>query len=194
MGVSIKVSFLLVAMLTLFSLYDKTGIAYCSILSAAMHECGHLVAALFLKLEVRELSFMPFGIGLLLKRDLALVKTGKKLALLFAGSLVNFVTFGALMLVNKASSLFALTSLVTGIFNLLPVSSLDGGRILNELLSLIFTENTAQNISDAVSLFASFALFVLGAVAVAITGYNISLAITAIYLAVLVILRQKKLK
>lgn len=194
MGVSIKVSFLLVAMLTLFSLYDRTGIAYCSILSAAMHECGHLVAALFLRLKVRELCFMPFGIGLRLKQDLSLVKTGKKLALLFAGSLVNFITFGAITLVNKGTTLFALTSLVTGVFNLLPVSSLDGGRILNELLSLSFTENTAQNIADAISLFASFALFVLGAVAVAVTGYNISLAITAIYLAVLVILRQKKLK
>ncbi len=194
MGVSINVSFLLVAMLTLFSLYDKTGIAYCSILSAAMHECGHLVAALLLRLKVRELCFMPFGIRLLLKQDLSLVKTGKKLLLLFAGSGINLLTFAILTLANKGMSLFALTSLVTGIFNLLPVSTLDGGRILNEFLSLRFTENTAQNISDAISLFASFALFVLGAVAIAITGYNVSLIITAIYLAVLVILRQKKLK
>lgn len=194
MGVSINVSFLLVAMLTLFSLYDKTGIAYCSILSAAMHECGHLAAALLLRLKVRELCFMPFGIRLLLKQDLSLVKTGKKLLLLFAGSGINLLTFAILTLANKGMSLFALTSLVTGIFNLLPVSTLDGGRILNELLSLKLAENTAQNISDAVSLFISFALLVLGAVAVAITGYNVSLIITAIYLAVLVILRQKKLK
>ena len=194
MGVSINVSFLLVAMLTLFSLYDKTGIAYSSILSAAMHECGHLAAALFLRLKVGELSFMPFGIRLRLKQDLALVKTGKKLTLLFAGSLVNFIAFGILALVNKSATFFALTSLVTGVFNLLPVSTLDGGRILNELLSLKLAENTAQNIADAISLFVSFALFVLGAVAVAVTGYNVSLVITAIYLAVLVILRQKKLK
>ena len=189
-----KISFLLVAMLTLFSLYDKTGIAYCSVLSAAMHECGHLAAALLLRLKVRELSFMPFGIRLRLKQDLSLVKTGKKIMLLLAGSGVNILTFIALTLINKAITLFALTSLVTGIFNLLPVSSLDGGRILSELLTLKLAENKAQNLCDFISLFFSLVLFVLGALAIAVTGYNVSLVITAIYLAVLVILRQKKLK
>jgi len=194
MGVSIKISFLLIAMLTLFSLYDKTGIAYCSVISAAMHELGHLAAAALLKLKVRELSFMPFGIRMVLKRDLSLVKTGKKILLLSMGSLVNLITFVVLSFIYKQPTLLALTSLVTGVFNLLPVSTLDGGRILTEVLLLKLPENKAHNISDFISLFISFLLFVLGAIAISVTGYNVSLIITAIYLVFLVILRQKKLK
>lgn len=193
LGVNIKVSFILVAMLTLFSLYDKTGIAFCSVWAAALHECGHTSAALLLKLKIRDLTFAPFGIRMRLRGDLCTVPTGKKILLLLAGSLTNFITFFALCLLSKKVTLTACVHFVVGAFNLLPVTTLDGGRVLTELLSLKMDEKTAQMICDILSLLLAAVLLVLGAFVLAFTGYNASLCITAAYLAVFVILRQKRL-
>ncbi len=191
-GVRIEVSFLLIAMLALFSFYDKTGIAFCAITAALLHECGHVAAAALSACQIKELSFQPFGIKMRLKKPLSLLDTKRKLLVLSAGCAVNFVCFFLLLALNRKPTNTALVHLITALFNLLPAGTLDGGRILLELLSLRCPGNRAEQICDIISLLSAAALFVLGSIVLVKTGYNISLMITAAYLFVLVIFRQKK--
>lgn len=191
LGVRIKVSFLLIVLLTLFSLYDKSGFMLLAVSAALIHEFGHIVSAEITGCGVKELSFMPFGIKMILKTPLSLVDTKRKLLVLSAGCAVNFIIFVLFWMFCAKQA--ALIHLATGLFNLLPAGTLDGGRILQELLSLRCEETKAQRIADAVSLVSAAVLFVLGAVMLVYSGYNISLLITSIYLTITVIVRQKKL-
>ncbi|MBE6789139.1 MAG: hypothetical protein E7539_05665 [Ruminococcaceae bacterium] len=190
-GVRIKISFLLIVMLALFSFYDKSGFVLLAISAAIIHELGHVVAAEIFKCGVKKLEFMPFGIKMVLNTPLSIVAPKPKIAVLSAGCVVNFLLFAAFWALSLKNA--AIIHLITGAFNLLPAGTLDGGRILNELLCIKFEAQKAEKISDVVSLFSAFLLFILGTFVLFYSGYNISLLITSIYLASLVIVRQKKL-
>lgn len=190
-GVRVKISFLLIALLALFAYCDDSGVMLLAISSALIHEMGHIVMAELLGLGVKELYFAPFGIRMILKTPLSVAKSAKKIAVLAAGCAVNltlFVLFWGLGHKNAA-----LIHLITAAFNLLPAGTLDGGRILCEALSMRLEADRAQKITDIVSLFSAAALFLLGSFVLVYSGYNFSLLLTSIYLAITVIMRQKKL-
>ena len=187
--VRIKISFLLISMLTFFSLCDKSGLFIIAFLTALIHELGHIITAGILRLSIKSISFLPCGIKMNLNKPLSLVKRSKKLILFASGSTVNVLCFILIFLFSKEINVAALVHLVTAIFNLLPVGTLDGGRILKELL---ITENIekGERICDFISLILAAVLFVFGAITLFKTKYNLSLIITSLYLALTVIIKQ----
>ena len=190
-GVRIKIGFLLIVMLALFSFYDRSGTLLLALLSALLHEMGHVLAAQLCGLGVKELEFMLFGIKMVLKKPLSLVLIKPKLFVLSAGAAVNIILFILFSFLSYKTA--ALINLATAIFNLLPAKTLDGGRILLEILNLKFDPSLSEKISDIVSLLFSALLFIMGAFVLCYSGYNLSLVITSIYLAITVIMRQKRL-
>ncbi len=190
-GARVKISFLLIALLALFAFCDKSGVMLLAISSAFIHELGHIVAAELLGLGVKELYFAPFGIRMILKTPLSIVKRGRKIAVLSAGCAVNLILFALFWAFGQKTA--ALIHLITAAFNLLPAGTLDGGRILFEILSIKIQPDSAEKITDIVSLFSAAALLLLGGFVLFKSGYNFSLLLTSIYLAFTVIIRQKKL-
>ena len=191
LGVRIKIGFLLIVMLTLFSFFDKSGLFLIAFLSALLHEMGHVLAAHFCSCGIKELHFMPFGIKMILKIPLSLVNFKPKLCILFAGCAVNII-LGSILLVFSFKTA-ALINFATAIFNLLPAKTLDGGRILLEILNIKFDPSLSEKVSDFISIIFSILLFILGAFLLFYSGYNVSLIFTSIYLAITVIIRQKRL-
>ncbi len=190
-GARVKISFLLIALLALFAFYDKSGVMLLAISSAFIHELGHIVVSEILGLGVKELYFAPFGIRMILKTPLSIVKRGKKIAVLSAGCFVNLVLFALFWALNHKTA--ALIHLITAVFNILPAGTLDGGRIIYEIISIKADAQTADKITDIVSLFSASVLFLLGSFVLLKSGYNFSLILISIYLAITVIIRQKKL-
>lgn len=190
-GVRVKISFMLIATVTLFSFFDREGLFLMALFSAFLHELGHIFATYFCGVEIKELSFSLIGIKMRLKKSLSLVPFSKKIMLLIAGPLVNVIL--AMIFLAFSLKVYALINLVTAIFNLLPAKTLDGGKILLDILNLKLAPNTAETVSDIVSLVVSALLFILGAIVLCVSGYNISLVATSIYLAITVIIRQKRL-
>lgn len=191
--VSVKISFLLIVMLTLFVFIDENKTAFFGFLAALLHELGHIFAAEFLGCEIRELAFMPFGIRMKLKKGLETLSKKKKIIVLFSGCAVNFLCCFLLFIINNRLTVIATLHLIIAVFNLLPVGTLDGGRILFEIVLIKFPFNRAQIICDFVSFLIAGFLFILGAIMLIKTGYNFSLVVTAIYLIFMLIIRQKKL-
>lgn len=193
-GVRIEVSFLLISMLALFSYFDESGIFLAAFFSCLLHECGHIITTIFLKIPIKELAFKPFGIRMRLKTSIELVGVKDKIIILLGGCAVNFICFFLFWVLCGRISDYALIHLITALFNLLPSGTLDGGRILYQVLLLKFDVRKTEAFCDIVSIIFAALLFVFGFFIFVRTKYNVSLIVTAIYLFIMVIVRQKKLK
>lgn len=99
-----------------------------------LHESGHFVAALLMKLPVFSLEIMPLG-GVLHVGGLYRLSAARMLVLSGAGPLVSLVAAITAICYPESFSLrFALINLLLCAFNLLPGMPMDGGRMLAALL------------------------------------------------------------
>ena len=101
-------------------------------LSALCHELGHLAALAAAGAEVERFRLTAFGAEI--RADTRYLPYGREILCTLAGPAVNLVL--ALVLARAAGD-YALAgaNLLLGLFNLLPIPSLDGGRALYLFLS-----------------------------------------------------------
>ena len=190
-GVTVRIDYLLLTLIALFSFFDNGKIMLLALSTAFIHELGHIFAAEIVGSGVKELYFTAIGIRMKTKVPLHLLSLVKKLIVLSSGCLINMVMC-IVFYISKQNNA-ALFHLVTAVFNILPVGTLDGGRILTEILSTRLEIVHSEKICDIISIVLSVFLFVLGACVLIHSGYNFSLIITSFYLVFTVILRQKRL-
>ncbi len=151
-----SVSPLFFAVLTLFLLLDKSGIALFVILFSLLHELGHFLALLCVKTRPVSMRLTPFGIHMKLPLNLS---TEKKLAVLIAGFTVNFVLAAVLKIFGKEA--LAIVNLFMGMFTALPLYATDGGGVLAAVLQE-FSPESFEKTAVAVNAVASFSIiFVL---------------------------------
>ena len=79
-----------------------------------------------------------------------------------------------------------------GLFNLLPVMSLDGGQLLYILLSRRRTPGQAEKIVCRLTFICIFPLAALGFVVLFHSHYNFSLLFVCVYLVFTLLTRQEK--
>lgn len=138
----IKIGFGMILFL-IYSIISKRAFDYLFLLSVLLHELGHLIAAAILKRRISCIKIEPLGArisfcGILSYKD--------EIIIALMGPLVNLFT-AALFWQYEISK----HSLILGIFNLLPGSSLDGGRILTSLLSIYRSPEVAEYASKTIS-------------------------------------------
>lgn len=97
-----------------------------AVMAACVHEMGHILAVLLLGGIVRRIDIGPLGA----KIHAEGIEGGREALCALAGPAGSFL---CLLLIRKFPVL-GLCALVQGIFNLLPVYPLDGGRALSCLL------------------------------------------------------------
>ncbi|TXK84729.1 peptidoglycan DD-metalloendopeptidase family protein [Paenibacillus sp. N3.4] len=110
-----------------------------------VHELGHLAAANGFGWRVREVQFLPFG-GVVIVDELGTVPTREELLVALAGPLQHVWMILAALLMKGVGlgsiswwDYFIEANLMIGLFNLLPVMPLDGGKVLQSLLSYIMS-------------------------------------------------------
>ncbi len=175
---------------------------------AVIHELGHLFWGLILKLKPEAFSITPFGLQISFKTEPNLyntkIKNGtklclKKMSLALAGPLTNFIIALILIILNnielyKNSIFFGeiaiYANILIGIFNLIPIYPLDGGRILKEIISIrsgikksYYYINKISNITMICLMFISSILLLY--------IHNIAILIILVYLGYLVIKQNK---
>lgn len=191
LNTEIYVSFLFVAVITFMLATDKTGLAFPVVLAVAMHESGHLFAMWLLASQPKSIRLIPASVQITrsingkYKNDILIALAGPVVNLvLFITLYVNFIAFK-----NEAVLYFSLINLIVGIFNLLPVTGLDGGTALFSLLAKKYDINKASLVLRIITLIIAVAVTFL-AVTLTIKGQlNISVYIVAIYLFVSVIIK-----
>ncbi len=114
-----------------------------------LHEGGHCLAARLCRVRIRGLSFGLMGARL---RAEGILSYGQEFIIAAAGPFVNFVcvfflwpTQDSLLQVNPCLAYFFYASLGLGLLNLMPVGTLDGGRMLRASLSRVFTPEIAAS-------------------------------------------------
>ncbi|HWQ50529.1 MAG TPA: site-2 protease family protein [Terriglobales bacterium] len=183
----IRVSPLFVLLLAAFLYVDGTGFALLLLLAAALHEAGHLIALKGCGVGIEEVSFRAFGIEMT-TGDTRYIPYRGELAIAVAGPAVNLfamlVTLGAVAAVGPfwGALFFVFCNAALAVVNLMPVSGLDGGRILAAVLMPWLGPPRAERILAVVS--AVFSALVAGAGLwlLWVTKYNFSLAMIGAYL------------
>jgi len=156
----IKASPLYIIML-LALVYFNISTAPSLLFAAAVHELGHIAFAKATKTKISQMTLYPLGARLELDgcfsyTDELLVALGGPLFGLLASA------FSIMLCKSDPFALsFASFSLSLSIFNLLPLSSLDGGRIISSILRLLFPIKRSDRIMSILSFFTLFSFWLL---------------------------------
>ena len=117
---------------TLYWLDEGVGLLSWGLLACAVHELGHIAAALALGGQAERLSLTVVGAELTFSYRAPLTY-GQDSLVALAGPAANLLLGGLFFALDRY--LPAILSLVVGAFNLLPILPLDGGRVLYGLLA-----------------------------------------------------------
>ena len=194
---SIKLDLKIFLFLFLFLLTSQLEMYLLLMLFAIIHELGHLAAGLILKFKPEEIKLTPVGLQIQFKVSneeykLNNVKsyTIKKAIIALAGPLTNFIIATIMIAIAQINiglqytyifSLIVYSNLLIAMFNLIPIYPMDGGRVVKEILSIIFGKKKAYKITYMIS---KTVLILLTAVASTAILYihNIAILIIIAYL------------
>ena len=134
-------------------------------LFAFLHEIGHMITGILLGFKPITLEIMPFGlsIGFEGKVDNYNKKIGKgsyltlkKMIIALNGPITNLII--ALIFVAFSINFFEIkretiiyANILIGLFNLLPIYPLDGGRIIKYILHIIYGKKYANKYINKIS-------------------------------------------
>lgn len=127
------------------------------ILAIALHELGHIICAMILKVKIHRFELSILGARLHMAGDISYLQ---EFLISLCGPLSGVIGF-ALCIHHDFLFDFAILSLCLSVFNLLPLSTLDGGRILNSLLCMIFPLSFTGKIMQLSTFFTLFCLWLL---------------------------------
>ena len=145
-----------------------------------LHELGHIVALKLTGNTINQICLSVIGAEMELGH---LMSYRQELICAGAGPLVNLLLAGVFSHV-RSGTLFAGLNLSLGLFNLLPIGTMDGGRILYCLMAPLLGPDRAERIRTVIQRCLTAVLFVLGVLLLG-TGGNATMLMVAIWLIIL---------
>ena len=198
-----KIDLKIFIFIIIFYLTKQIQIYSIIMLFATIRELGHLVMGIVLGFKPRKIELMPLGLSIAFKVDSKYynqkIKNGtllsfKRLIVAIAGPVTNFILaiiFCNLNIINELKEQIIYSNLLIGLFNLIPIYPMDGGRIVKEIVhifkgfrkSTILT-NEISNISIVIiTAFSSIGIYYLK---------NIGILFILVYLWAIVLIENKK--
>ncbi|MCL2088801.1 MAG: site-2 protease family protein [Oscillospiraceae bacterium] len=177
-NIRIRLTFLFFALIAVFLLFDSHGIALTVVAAAFAHETAHGLAFALVGSRPEEISLEFSGIRMIGGRRI--LSLGREYFVLAAGSGVNIITAVFMYLCGYERA--AMLNMMTGLFNLLPMSSLDGGKMLTLALESRFSQYTARIAVKIIS-YALLIPVLAGGIYLAF-GRNLTLLATGIYMTI----------
>lgn len=124
-----------------------------------VHELGHAIVGIILNYQLDKIIIYPYG-GLTKFTSLINNKISKDLLVSVSGLLSQLLYFGLITILYKMGflrlyiyKLFTLYNSSMLLFNILPITPLDGSKIVNLILSKYLNYNLANTITIYLSLF-----------------------------------------
>ena len=161
-----------------------------------LHEIGHMISGIILGFKPDFIQIMPFGFSISFKSKCedynSKIGKGtliylKKIIIAFSGPLVNyiFILFFCFMKQTYINELIILSNITIGLFNLIPIYPLDGGRILKNIFSIIYGREKSYKYTNIVSNVTISVLTAISSIAI-LYFKNIAILLILVYLWVLV--------
>ncbi len=189
----------------IFALTRQIKIYGILMLFAFIHELGHMLIGILLGFKPEKLEIMPYGVsvGFKVKCEDYNKKIGKgnllslkKLIIAMAGPFTNLIITIIYLLcdmkfIGIERELVIYSNILIGIFNLIPIYPLDGGRIVKEILHIKVGLGKSYEYTNKIS---KITICILTAVCSIVILYikNIAILIILVYLWYLTINENKK--
>lgn len=192
LGTEIYISFLFCAVLCFMLIVDRTGLIVPTLFAVFIHESGHLLAMWAADCQPHAVRIIPTSVQII--RGFSKKKYGEA-AITLCGPLANLVMFGALIcnyfiFKSEQSLMFSLLNLVIAVFNLLPVSGLDGGTLLCLAIARFTDIYKAESIIRIITAVFGVVIFLSGVYLWASGTVNLSVFVVAIYLVVCSLIKK----
>ena len=139
-----------------------------------LHELGHGAAALLLGRRIERIVLMPVGISMQISTPLSYYE---EILIAFAGPFENILLI-ALSRFFPCGESIRIFSEITLFINLMPMATLDGGRIISAFASLRFGDGAGEKLIKATLFF----LWILAVYIFFYTAENVALLIFCSYI------------
>lgn len=194
----IKVNLQIFIFLLVFYLTKQLEVYAILMLLAFLHELGHLLAGLLLRLKPKRLEINPFGLAVIFEEFGSKNNAfeWKKVIIASAGPITNLIIMILVMFINLpieqlTQEIIIYANILIIAFNLLPIYPLDGGRIVKGILYIFKGRSTADSVSNKVANIGAILLTFAGSIAIYYFR-NIAILLMLVYLWALVIKENKK--
>lgn len=191
-GTEIYISFLFCAVVCFMLVVDRTGLVIPTLFAVFIHESGHLLAMWAADCQPHAIRLIPTSVQIV--RGFSPKRCGE-VAITVCGPAANLVISGVLtanyfIFKSEQSFTFAILNLVIAIFNLLPVSGLDGGTLLGLAIAQFTDIYQAERIVRIITAVFACLAFLLGVYLWVSGTVNISVFIIAVYLGVCSLIKK----
>lgn len=185
-GVEVSFRWHFLTIVTFMLSLRASNVLYAVVFSL-LHEIGHLAAMASAGVFPESISFEFTGINIK-RKEMTNVSLQKEIIISFAGPFVNLILFLALLIAflqskNVKMLNMASVNLILMAFNLLPVKSLDGGKIIYYTLWKTVSHRFASALLKASSCIFIFLLIIYGVYVFYTTKYNFTILIISLMLA-----------
>lgn len=194
-SVPLYISYPFLCLVALFIITGEfNGFLYC-IFAVIIHESGHLVMMIKYGCLPEKIKISLFEIAII--SNTRPQKSQKEnIKIIFFGPFANFICFILFYLLYLFSGpLFlplALANLSVGLFNILPVMSLDGGQLIFLILRIKLSDSNAEKFVNILSFIIIFPLSALGFLVLFNSKYNFSLLIVCVYIIMSLVCRNNR--
>lgn len=191
----IKVNVQIFLFIAIFILTHQIEIYACIMIFSLIHELGHMLAGIFLRLKPKTLNFMPLGIMLTFETyEYSNLVEMKKIFIAIAGPLTNLIICIIVKLLHidyAMKQIIIYSNLLITLFNLIPLYPLDGGRILKCIIKLKCKGIKVDTIINKISNSLIIILTAISSVAI-LYFKNLAILFVLIYLWIIVLNENKK--
>ena len=143
-----------------------------------IHELGHLIIGLILKMKLEKLEILPYGCAVSFKNNTKDIDEKninrnvlelKKIVIALSGPIVSLII--ALIYMNIEPLYLSKTDIVysnilIALFNLIPIFPLDGGRIINGVLHIKYGSTKSQILTSKISYVTMIILTIISSISV----------------------------
>lgn len=193
--INFEVSYLLLCISAISIIIGHFSTFFWCIISILIHEAGHIIPMCTFGYKPEKIKISLFEIAIL---DTSRLKRSfwQNFFITLSGPFANFICFISFYLLYLSGNEFylpmAIANLSVGLFNFMPVLSLDGGQLLYIILCRKFNENIAEKVVDFLTFIFIFPLFAFGFLLLFKSKNNFSLLFVCIYLIFSLICRNNR--
>ena len=170
--------FYIIVIISLLTAHFKELIYFTSII--LIHELGHSIMALLFKYKVNRIDIYPYGGYSRLEYDIN-IPLYKELIILISGPIFQIIYVLIIYIIKiDIDPIFYIFNRIILIFNLLPIYPLDGGKILNIIISYFISYYKSLKIT----IYSSYFLYICFLFYIVLTCRNLTIYLIVISLGI----------